>query len=329
MRNIIGKAPFVFLLMPVVAAIVINDLMPGFISVFLFATVAIILMGISFFVPAAHAYRLRWLFGAGVMVLIFSITTLRYNQEKQQAEFNFPNGNALYQGYVTDIPQEKPKSIQCNIALNVPNKKKVIVYFQKTDKSSSLVPGDVVIFRARMQPFKNFGNPDDFDYARLMRNRGFAASGYVPENQWMKTEILNRTPYVISQQHQAEKLSNFTNRSDSKMTIMHLYGLNLGFKEFLPQEMEEAFRASGTSHVLSVSGLHVGIIYLVITSMLFFLKESKRKNILKQIIIIHSLWGYAFITGLSVAVIRAAIMLSIFGVGNMFIERDFRTIRWL
>lgn len=70
MRNIIGKAPFVFLLMPVVAAIVINDLMPGFISVFLFATTAIILMGISFFVPAAHAYRLRWLFGAGVMALI-------------------------------------------------------------------------------------------------------------------------------------------------------------------------------------------------------------------------------------------------------------------
>ena len=323
MRNIIGKAPFVFLLMPVVAAIVINDLMPGFISVFLFATVAIILMGISFFVPAAHAYRLRWLFGAGVIVLIFSITTLRYNQEKQQTEFNFPNGNALYQGYVIDIPQEKPKSIQCNIALNVPNKKKVIVYFQKTDKSSSLVPGDVVIFRARMQPFKNFGNPDDFDYARLMRNRGFAASGYVPENQWMKTEILNRTPYVISQQIRLKALEFYKSFGLENDEYAFVTALTIGYTEFLPQEMEEAFRASGTSHVLSVSGLHVGIIYLVITSMLFFLKGSKRKNILKQIIIILSLWAYAFITGLSVAVIRAAIMLSIFCVGNMFNRKGF------
>jgi competence protein ComEC len=252
--------------------------MPGFISVFLFATVAIILMGISFFVPAAHAYRLRWLFGAGVMILIFSITTLRYNQEKQQTEFNFPNGNALYQGYVTDIPQEKPKSIQCNISLNVPNKKKVIVYFQKTDKSSSLVPGDVVIFRARMQPFKNFGNPDDFDYARLMRNRGFAASGYVPENQWMKTEILNRTPYVISQQIRLKALEFYKSFGLENDEYAFVTALTIGYTEFLPQEMEEAFRASGTSHVLSVSGLHVGIIYLVITSMLFFLKGSKRKK---------------------------------------------------
>lgn len=322
-RNIIGKAPFIFLLMPVIAAIVINELIPKSISAIPFMVIAFVLISLSFFIPATHAYRFRWLFGSGVFLLIFSVATLSYAYEREKATFNFPNSDTVYQGYITDIPQEKPKSIQCNITLNAPNKKKVIVYFQKTDKSSSLAPGDVVVFRTQMQAFKNFGNPDDFNYARLMRNHGFAASGYVPENQWMVTGISNRTPYVISQQIRLKALEFYKSFGLDNDSYAFVTALTLGYTKFLPQEMKEAFRASGTSHVLSVSGLHVGIIYLVITSMLFFLKGSKRKNIFKQIVIILSLWAYAFITGLSVAVIRAAIMLSIFCVGNMFHRKGF------
>ena len=309
--------------MPVIAAIVINELTPKSISAIPFAAIAVVLTPLSFFIPATHAYRFRWLFGSGILFLIFSIATLSYTRERERSAFDFPTSDTVYLGYITDIPLEKPKSIQCNIVLNAPNKKKVIVYFQKTDKSSSLAPGDVVVFRAQMQPFKNFGNPDDFDYTRLMRNRGFAASGYVPENEWMITGISNRTPYVISQQIRLKALEFYKSFGLDNDAYAFVTALTLGYTVFLPQEMEEAFRASGTSHVLSVSGLHVGIIYLVITSMLFFLKGSKRKNSFKQIVIILSLWAYAFITGLSVAVIRAALMLSIFCVGNMFNRKGF------
>lgn len=309
--------------MPVIAAIVINELTPKSISAIPFAAIAVVLISLSFFIPATHAYRFRWLFGSGILFLIFSIATVSYTRERERSAFDFPTSDTVYLGYITDIPLEKPKSIQCNITLNAPNKKKVIVYFQKTDKSSSLAPGDVVVFRTQMQAFKNFGNPDDFDYARLMRNHGFAASGYVPENQWMVTGISNRTPYVISQQIRLKALEFYKSFGLDNDSYAFVTALTLGYTKFLPQEMKEAFRASGTSHVLSVSGLHVGIIYLVITSMLFFLKGSKRKNSFKQIVIILSLWAYAFITGLSVAVIRAALMLSIFCVGNMFNRKGF------
>jgi competence protein ComEC len=322
-RNIIGKAPFVFLLLPVIAAIFINELMPKSLSVIPFSAIAFVLISLSFFIPATHAYRLRWLFGLGILFLTFSIAIVSYNHERQRSAFDFPTSDTVYEGYVTDIPLEKPKSVQCNIALNAPNEKKVIIYFQKNDKSSSLAPGDVVIFKAQMQPFKNLGNPDDFDYVRFMRIKGFAASAYVPDSKWMKTGISNRTLYVISQQIRLKALDFYKSFGLDNDGYAFVTALTLGYTEFLPQEMEEAFRASGTSHVLSVSGLHVGIIYIVITSLLFFLKGSKQKNILKQIIIILFLWAYAFLTGLSVAVIRAAVMLTIFCVGNMFDRKGF------
>ena len=309
--------------MPVIAATVINELMPKSLSAIPFAAIALVLLALSFFIPAAHAYKFRWLFGAGVLFILFSITTISYQHERQKSAFVFPTSDTIYEGYITDIPLEKPKSIQCNIALNAPNEKKVIIYFQKNDKSSSLTPGDVVIFKAQMQPFKNLGNPNDFDYVRFMRIKGFAASAYVPDSKWMKTGISHRTLYVISQQIRLKALDLYKSFDLDNDAYAFVTALTLGYTEFLPQEMEEAFRASGTSHVLSVSGLHVGIIYIVITSLLFFLKGSKRKNILKQIIIILFLWAYAFLTGLSVAVIRAAVMLTIFCLGNMFDRKGF------
>jgi len=74
---------------------------------------------------------------------------------------------------------------------------------------------------------------------------------------------------------------------------------------------------AGAMHILCVSGLHVGIIYLVISFFLGFLNNTRFNNILKAILLLLTVWAYAIITGLSPSVQRASLMLSVFIIGNL------------
>src|SRR6185436_7838282 len=77
-----------------------------------------------------------------------------------------------------------------------------------------------------------------------------------------------------------------------------------------------AYAVSGTLHVLSVSGLHVGIIYIALNFLLGFLDRFKKTAALKAGILIVFLWFYALLTGLSPSVLRSATMLSFIVIGK-------------
>ena len=95
-----------------------------------------------------------------------------------------------------------------------------------------------------------------------------------------------------------------------------LAALLLGDTDEIDQEIMRAYAASGALHVLSVSGLHVGIIYLGLNSALFFLNRNRKTQILKAGILILFLWYYALLTGLSPAVLRSSAMLSFIVIGK-------------
>ena len=70
-------------------------------------------------------------------------------------------------------------------------------------------------------------------------------------------------------------------------------------------------------HVLAVSGLHVGIIFLILNTLLSFLGTSKNGRVVKAIILLIALWSYALLTGLSPSVLRAATMFSFVIMGTV------------
>ncbi|WP_432714848.1 ComEC/Rec2 family competence protein [Pedobacter sp.] len=88
--------------------------------------------------------------------------------------------------------------------------------------------------------------------------------------------------------------------------------LILGYRADLSQETWSAYSKTGTIHALSVSGMHVGIIYVVLNWMLGFMDRRKSLKIMKAVLIICLIWFYALLTGFSPSVLRSAIMLSTF-----------------
>ena len=94
--------------------------------------------------------------------------------------------------------------------------------------------------------------------------------------------------------------------------------LILGYKDDLGEELKHSYSSAGATHVLAVSGLHVGIIFLVLNFLLNILDKNDRFKISKAILLICFLWAYATITGLSPSVVRAATMFSFVTIGKSF-----------
>src|SRR5690606_19594565 len=116
--------------------------------------------------------------------------------------------------------------------------------------------------------------------------------------------------YALSlRQRMVEKLDRSFQDTDA---LAIASALVLGYQNQISQETLDTFSITGTIHVLSVSGLHVGIVFVVFSSLLFWMKNKKWK-IIKAMILICLIWGYALITGLSSSVLRASIMIS-FGI---------------
>mgnify|MGYP001167320295 FL=1 len=311
MSRFLNATPGIKLLIPAVIAIVISIFIAPIPHALALSGIGVIIIIISYLIPEKHEYNLRWLFSAGAMIAIFFIFA-HLTQTKQEAvRHQFSESKESYIGTLYDYPQEKNKSFACDIKITYPIKKNIVLYFQKDSILRELEPGMEIVFYTTLQPFKNFGNPDDFDYAGFMHNKGFSGSGYVPSTDWTKTNRTksNLKTFALKSRQKALELYRNLNLSDDAYSFIS--ALTLGYKQDLTGELKEAFRTSGTSHVLAVSGLHVGVVYMAISFIFSFLGKRRNHMIIKQILIILALWSYALLTGMSPSVMRATIMLTI------------------
>ena len=324
MNAFIGKTPFFRLLVPVIAGIAACALLPtGASQLNCLTPIGLALMLLSCFFGINIRYSGRWVFGAGLYLFLFSLTILQYGEQEKDRTFFFPDKSQYYTGVLLDIPEMKPRSIACNVRISHPYRKKVKLYLAQDSAARALKPADEIIFYAWMQPFRNFGNPDDFDYVRYMKIKGFAGSAYIPESDWQKTGRQSRAIAPQSQLLRAKALTRYRSLIDNQDACAFIAALTLGYRGDLSDDIQKAFRASGTAHVLAVSGLHVGIIYVMIGLMFSFLGKSGWRFILRQSLVILTLWSYVFLAGGSASVMRAAIMLSFFCLGNMINQRGF------
>jgi competence protein ComEC len=92
--------------------------------------------------------------------------------------------------------------------------------------------------------------------------------------------------------------------------------LVLGHRADLDRELMSAYAGAGATHVLAVSGLHVGIVYVILNMLLKFLDKKRYGKIVKTVLLVVALFGYAGLTGLSASVFRAATMFAFVAVGK-------------
>jgi competence protein ComEC len=227
-------------------------------------------------------------------------------------------------GQVYEQPIEKPNSIKTFIKITgVLDKEKLInchgnilVYLEKSEKSKNLAYGDQVLIKARINEVAPPKNPHQFDYKSFLETDGVFHQLYAKSSQWSLSG--NRTGNVLLQKtfdlrRSLRQKLRMALKDDDNFAVAA--ALILGDKSFLDTEILMSYSAAGAMHVLAVSGLHVGMIFLFLQFAFSWIRKTERKW-LYPVIVLLFLWFYALLTGFSPSVQRAATMFSFVVIGQ-------------
>ena len=179
--------------------------------------------------------------------------------------------------------------------------------------------GDIITCRGSIEPITNVTNPYSFDYATYMKRQGI-----------LYECTLKKGEYSIS--GHKNSLHAWTDRSKQK--IIHLIRLSgisngaaslsiafcTGDRRYMSDSDKQAFSQAGLAHILAVSGLHIGVITVILSALLFPVR-GPRMNKFKFFTILACVWFYVVFTGLSNSAIRAAIMVSFVYASKIFLRK--------
>jgi len=172
--------------------------------------------------------------------------------------------------------------------------------------------GNEIHASVRLYAFPDRRNPHEFDYGRWLLNQGIIAHGEITEvlsisgTRRFGWEVIRSTV-----QYNADLLFQEDNSQMAKALL-------LGFKDDLTPETRQQFSRSGLSHIMAVSGLHVGFIVAPFWLIIPFMWGSPKGRFAGLFLLTILLIGYAGLTGFSPSVSRASLMAWFISYGKLF-----------
>lgn len=191
-------------------------------------------------------------------------------------------------------------------------------------KTDSLNPvklnyGDELIISAIITAVEPPYNPAEFDFKKWLASKNVYHQTFINQLNIIKLGTNNGNfiiKYAIEVRQRQVAIYRKLIQNNEAFAVAST--LVLGYRSDLNKETLAAYSKTGTIHALSVSGMHVGIIYIFLNWLLFFLDRNKKLKILKVSTICTLIWYYALLTGFSPSVLRSAIMLSVFILAKTF-----------
>lgn len=274
-----------------------------------------------YFIKWAKHFHNRWLFGAWGIITVFFLANLTARsriQEQLPYHFNqFQSQTNTYVGTIISEPQQKANSVKIELQITQIKDSiwhscegKCLVYIQ-ADSNHPIAYGDIISFQtppSGVAPTQNF---DAFNYKKYLWHHHIYHQVFLASGRWKK-EGTSSTNWVkkwaITQRQKL--LNTYSNLGFSATEFEIIAALTLGQKDALTSHTKKAYASAGAMHVLAVSGLHVGIVFLILQTILKHLGSSIWAKSTRTIILLFGVWLYALITGFSPSVIRAATMFS-------------------
>jgi competence protein ComEC len=179
--------------------------------------------------------------------------------------------------------------------------------------------GDELIVAGNYHEVEPPYNPYEFDFQKWLAAKNIYQQCFIRQDQLRITHQNRGNPilrYAIKLRQEQVAVYRKLIKNDEAFAVAST--LILGYRADLQKETLMAYSKTGTIHALSVSGMHVGIIYIMLNGLLFFLNRRKATILIKVCLIIVLIWAYSLLTGFSPSVLRSAIMLSIFIIAKQF-----------
>ena len=160
-----------------------------------------------------------------------------------------------------------------------------------------------------------------FDYRRWMERRGIFHTCFFRHNSRLDIRPCSSPPLRFVPARMRKKFSTAVDRAmpqeEMAETRAIVKALAYGYQDEIPSEIEETFRQSGAIHLLALSGMHLGLLYGVLTFLLASVGNSPAARKARSVLIILTLWAFTIFTGCGVSILRAAVMFSIYEAGAL------------
>lgn len=158
-------------------------------------------------------------------------------------------------------------------------------------------------------------NPHQFDYKAYLKKQHIYHQFFIEHSQILAIENKPHTIFGY-----AALLRTTINTELKKYNFHHdelaiINALVLGQRQDISKTIYNSYTQAGAIHILAVSGLHIGLILVILNFLFKPLEYFKKGKLIKIIVILILLWSYAIIAGLSASVVRAVMMFSIVAIG--------------
>lgn len=299
----------------------------------------LLLGGLFFLVLSigAHSvkrYHYRMFFGIFACIVCMLVGAILLVARTEHTFYLWPSAPTVYQGTVMEVPRKKARTWQSivkvesirDVSSGVWKKvdREVLMYWMPDSLQGNLECGDRFYFKAKIERPVSERELIGFDYGQYLARQGIAGTGIVYTGNWKISKRASsytlRQKALLLREKLVRQYRNWGLEGDELAVVA---ALTVGDKSELTKDLKSMYSAAGTSHVLALSGLHIGIIASIFLFTLSPLRVLKGGKIFITIVLLFLLWGFAFLTGLSASVVRAVTMFSLYGVASICSENRY------
>lgn len=197
----------------------------------------------------------------------------------------------------------------------------ILLYLERDSASEALSYGDVLALRnTKPMVVEEPKNPHAFDYSRYLHFKNIHYQAFIRGNNWHRLATNKGNPILhLSFSLREQFLTVLKKHLVKEESYAVGSAMIIGYREEISDEMQRAYMETGAVHVLAVSGMHVGLVYVFLSFLLGLVKwQNRRWKFLQLLLQLLGIWTFALVTGAAPSICRAAAMFSFFIVGKFW-----------
>lgn len=278
-------------------------------------------------------WRWRWLFGVMAGMAFFLWGGISVVHQRETVQYDWDGEPAIYKGIVESVPEVRGKTFRAEVRVDVQRlsngnwkriDRNILLSWMPDSLSKPLACGDSVCFYAKVSyPFSE-KELTRFDYGDYLLRKSISGTALAYAGNWRctgKPRSLSVSQLAkVCQQQVVDVYRSWGFDQDVQAVVS---ALTIGEKTDLTPELKAMYSAAGVSHVLALSGLHVGILSCILLWLFYPLTYLKHGRKILAFLVVCLLWFFAFISGLSSSVVRAVVMYSLYTFASFCSEERF------
>ena len=191
----------------------------------------------------------------------------------------------------------------------------ILIRITKNEKNRMIRLDEALFTFQSLSELNSPMNPGAFDFKEAMERKGIYHQLTLDDGEFIRCKTKGSSLKTQALMYRDGIIQSLRKKEFPKEEFSVIEALLLGRRQDLSSEMILNYQNAGAMHLLAISGLHIGILLMILNTMLKPIERFRHGKKIKLILLIAFLWFFAFLSGLSASVIRAVLMFTVLSIG--------------